>query len=108
MKKTVFYIPAIIFIFFYGLLAIANVGAISPIVLVWLVLFLMSGILLSKGIFWGSLLGILPAIHLVYMGTQDTGQIINEMPIGIIVFIFYFICGSTVYYKNKKVKQLEQ
>jgi len=47
-------------------------------------------------------LGILPGIHWIYMGTQYTGQAINEMPIGIIVLIFYIICGSFVFYKNKK------
>lgn len=103
MKKIVFYIPAIIFAVFYGLLAIANIGAISPFVIVWLVLFLLSGILLVKDIFWGSLLGVLPAIHLIYMGTQETGQIISEIPIGIIVLIFYLVCGGFIFYKNKKM-----
>ncbi len=46
------------------------------------------------------------AIHLIYMGTQETGQIINEMPIGIIVFIFYIICGSFIFYKNKKINDM--
>jgi hypothetical protein len=40
------------------------------------------------------------------MGTQETGQIINEMPIGIIVFIFYIICGSFIFYKNKKINDM--
>ncbi len=42
-------------------------------------LFIISGFILNKNVFWGSLLGTLPAIHLIYMGTQETGQIINEM-----------------------------
>ncbi|MGK0466522.1 MAG: hypothetical protein ACJAX4_001810, partial [Clostridium sp.] len=45
-----------------------------------------------------------PAIHLIYKGTQDTGQIFNEMPIGIIVLIFYVICGSFIFYRSKKLK----
>lgn len=105
MYKILFYIPAIIFIVLYGLLAISGIGAISPVVLVWLVLFLASGILLSKDIFWGSFLGILPAIHLIYMGTQETGQMINEMPVGLIVFVFYIVCGSFIFYKNKKANE---
>lgn len=104
MKKIVFYIPAIIFTVLYGLLAIGGIGAISPVVAVWLIFFLTSGILLGKDMFWGGLLGALPAIHLIYMGNQETGQIINEMPIGIIVLIFYIVCGSFIFYKGKKIK----
>jgi hypothetical protein len=103
MKKIIFYIPAMIFSFLYGVLAINNIFAIaiSPIVIVWLALFFISGILLNKNVFWGSLMGALPAIHLIYMGTQETGQIINETPTGIAVLIFYIICGYFVYRKNK-------
>ena len=104
MKKIIFYIPAIIFTILYGLLAIGGIGAISPVVAVWLVLFLTSGILLSKNMLWGGLLGALPAIHLIYMGNQETGQVINEMPIGIIVLIFYIVCSSFICYKSKKIK----
>ncbi|WMJ90136.1 hypothetical protein [Anaerocolumna sp. MB42-C2] len=103
MRKIVYYIPTIIFSFFYSLVVIGGgISIISPVAAVWLVLFLTSGILLSKNIFWGSLLGALPAIHMIYMGTQETGQIINEIPIGIIVLVFYIICGSFVFFKNKK------
>lgn len=102
MKKVIFYIPSIIFAILYVMIAISNIGAISPIVIAWLVLLFISGFILNKNLFWGSLLGILPAIHLIYMGTQETGQIINEMPIGIIIFIYYIICGLFVYRNNKK------
>jgi uncharacterized membrane protein (UPF0136 family) len=104
MKKIRFYIPAIIFAVFYGMIAISDIGAISPIVFIWLALFFISGYILHKNIYWGSIFGTLPAIHLIYMGTQETGQIINEMPIGIVVLIFYIICGYIVYknYKSSK------
>lgn len=103
MKKIVYNMPAIIFTVFYGsVVAGGGIGIISPIVIVWLVLFFIGGILLSKNVFWGSLLGALPAISLIYMGTKETGQIINEMPIGIIILIFYIICGGYVFYKSKK------
>jgi|GEM_PF-564159 len=104
MKKIVFYIPVIIFTVPYGLIALDNVGHISPVVIIGLLLFLSAGIFLSKDRFWGGLLGTLPAIYLIYMGTQDTGQIFNEMPIGIIVLIFYVICGSFIFYRSKKLK----
>ncbi|MGL5253423.1 MAG: hypothetical protein ACRC9L_00100 [Brevinema sp.] len=101
MKKVLFFIPAIIFALFYGFLAITAIGAISPIVIGWLALFLVAGVLLSRTVFWGSLLGVLPAIHLIYMSTQETGQVVNiELPLGIIVLLFYVICGYFVYKKR--------
>lgn len=103
VRKSVYFIPTIIFSVFYGLVVIGGgISIISSVAAVWLILFLISGILLSKNIFWGSLLGALPAIHMIYMGTQDTGQIINEIPIGIIVFVFYIICGGFIFFKSKK------
>lgn len=104
MRKSIFYIPAIIFAILYGMIAISDIRAISPIVLIWLALFFISGFILNKNIFWGSLLGTLPAIHLIYMGTQEKGQIINEMPIGIVLLIFYTMGGYFVYRNNNKVK----
>ncbi|MFL2062040.1 hypothetical protein ACEN4K_11650 [Marinilactibacillus psychrotolerans] len=105
MKKIIFYVPAIVFTILYGVVAITNIGAISPIVVVWLALFFISGFILNKNISWGSLLGALPAIHIIYMGTQETGQIINEMTIGIVLLIFYITCGYFVYRNNKISKE---
>jgi hypothetical protein len=103
MKKLLFYMPAIMFTLFYGIAALSGFSAISPIVAVWLLLWFISGFLLNKSYFWGGLLGALPAIHLVYMGTQETGQIFSETPIGIVVLVFYVICGYLVYRKNTKL-----
>jgi cbb3-type cytochrome oxidase subunit 3 len=102
MRKVIFYIPAIIFAILYGLLAISDIGAISPIIVVWLALFFIGGLMLHKNFFGGSLFGALPAIHLIYMGTQQTGQIFNEAPIGIVILIFYLLCGYFVYRSNKE------
>lgn len=102
MKKILFYIPAIIFTVFYSFVAISRIGTISPIVLVWLALFFVSGFVMNKNIFWGSIFGMLPAINLIYLGTRDTGQIISEIPIGVIVLIFYIICGSCVFIRIRK------
>ncbi|MGL5254041.1 MAG: DUF4362 domain-containing protein, partial [Brevinema sp.] len=42
--------------------------------------------------------GVLPTIHLIYMSTQETGQVVNiELPLGIIVLLFYVLCGCFVY-----------
>lgn len=102
MKITLYFLPAIIFTLFYGFIGITtSFTAISPIVILWLVLFVVSGCLLIKKVFWSALLGMLPAIHLIYMSTQETGQVVNiELPLGIILFIFYAILGY-ISYKSK-------
>ncbi len=53
MKKIMFYIPAIALVIFHGVIAISNIGTISPIVVVWLALFIMSGFILNKHVFCG-------------------------------------------------------
>lgn len=106
MKKTVFYMPAILFAILLGWVAISlGIGSISPIGLVWIALFLVGGFLLGKDKFWGGILGILPGIHMIYMSTKDTGQVINiELPLGIIILIFYILCSVFVLYKENKIK----
>lgn len=101
MKRTFFFVPAIIFTVFYGLIAMSSISSISAFVLVWLVLFFVSGLLLAKNIFWGALFGALPACHLIYMGIQDTGQIFSETPIGVAILVFYIVCGYLVFRKTK-------
>lgn len=92
MKRILYYIPFIAFGLFYALILFSGANSISSIVWLWLALFFASGILMGRNISWGAIFGMLPAIHLIYMGTKDTGQIINETPIGIMVFIFYAVC----------------
>jgi len=103
MNKIVFYIPAILFTIVYGWLAIFfRIGSISPIIFVWIALFLVSGFLLNKDKFWGGILGMLPGIHFIYASTKYTGQAINERPIGIVVMIFYMLCSGYVFSKGNK------
>ncbi|MFV0255132.1 MAG: hypothetical protein ACK5G7_03270 [Erysipelotrichaceae bacterium] len=100
MKKLWFFVPAVIFTLLYGLLALGEISAINPIVIVWLLFLWLAGVLLSKTIFWGGLVGMIPALSLIYMGTQETGQIINEAPIGIVVLLYYLVCIYFVYKKR--------
>ena len=72
------------------------------VVLLWL-----GGFLLNKGKVWGGLFGLLPAIHLLYMSTQTTGQVINiEMPLGIITALYVVACGFWVWKKVQAMKQI--
>jgi len=107
VKRIVFYIPAILFVIIFGWFAISfGIGSISPIVFVWIILFLVSGYLLNNANVLGGVLGILPGINLIYMSTKDTGQVINiELPFGIIILIFYVLCSGSVLYKIKKIKK---
>ncbi|SDK11242.1 hypothetical protein [Natronincola ferrireducens] len=104
MKKIVFYIPAILFTIIFGWLAISfGICPISPIVLIWITLFLASGFLLNKDKFWGGILGMLPGIYFIYASTKYTGQVISERPIGIVVLIFYMICSGYVFSKKGRI-----
>lgn len=51
MKKLAFFIPAIALTIFYGLAAFGGMGAIHPIVVLWLALLWIAGIFLSKTMF---------------------------------------------------------
>lgn len=103
MKKIVFFIPAILFTLLYGLIKLGTGLSVLPIGYVWIVLFIISGTLLAKRLFWGGFFGMLPGIHFIYMSTQDTGQILPiELPTGIIVIIFYLLCSGAVFYNIKR------
>ena len=107
MKKTVFYIPAILFAVFYGWAANTfGIRSISPILFVWIALFLVCGFLLSKDKFWGGILGILPGIHLIYMISTNFLYKFNNIQLflGITILIFYIICSGFILYKEKKTR----
>ncbi len=108
--KILFFIPAILFVIFYGFVAMSiGISSISPICFAWIALFLGGGVLLSKGKSLGGFLGLLPGIHLIYMSTKDTGQVINiEKPLGITILIFYIFCSGLVFYIKRRKKEYFQ
>lgn len=75
-------------------------GAINPAIWLFLALLIVSGILMSKNRWWGCFSGVIVGFALIWMGTQDTGQLISEMPIGVAICIYYLICGFIVYKKQ--------
>ena len=101
MKKVVFYLPAVV----YTIAVIAlNIilKTFSPLWYAWVVLLWLGGFLLNNGKVWSCLFGLLPAIHLLYMSTQSTGQVINiEMPLGIITALYVIACGFLVWKKGE-------
>lgn len=103
MKKILYYLPFVfgcILYIFVGM--IGSFSAINPFVWIALGMLLISGFLMDKKKWWGSVLGILIGILLIYMGSQETGQIVSETSIGIIMCIYYIICGFVAYKKGMK------
>ena len=105
MRKYIGYIPAVLFTAFYIFMGfVANIFPVSA-VLIWLVCFWLSAFFLHKGLFWGGIFGIFPGVHMIYMSTQYTGQVINiEMPLGIAILLFYAIFGFYLWRKRNEVK----
>lgn len=106
MRKIVFYIPAILFALLFG--GIILIGfPVAPAVWICIVLFIISGLVLAKNKFFGGFFGVVPGIYCIYMSTIDTGQIINiEMPVGIVIIIYFLLCSGYVFYKNKSMTNL--
>ena len=99
MKRIVFFLPAIVFtvaVLFLNLL----LKTASPLWYAWVLLLWACGILLVKGKFWGSVFGLAPAIHILCMSTQYTGQVIDlELPLGLVTAVYVLGCGFWVWKK---------
>lgn len=94
MKKVWYFIPFILGCVFYGLIIIIDgISNINPFVWLALLMLFTCGILLKNKKWWGSFLGILIGILLIYMGNKETGQIFSESPFGILMCIYYLICS---------------
>ena len=103
MKGFVFFLPVMISIVFNLLLIkymSLGLTKLSFFIFVWIILFFIGSLLLSKGIFWGGFVGALPAMYIIYMGTKETGQIINEMPLGIFFLVFYLFSSTLIFFKS--------
>ena len=101
MRKYIGYIPAILFTGFYLMVGLTGASIAMSMVLMWLACFWVSAFLLHKGLFWGGIFGLVPGVHMIYLGTQYTGQVINiEIPLGIIVLLFYCFFGFYLWKKK--------
>lgn len=103
MKKMLYFVPAVLAFAFYIVLAtVSGFGAINPLVWVFVALLFVSAIVMACGKWFGCVGGMIVAVVLIYMSTQCTGQAINiEMPLGIVLCIYYAVCGFFVWKKNK-------
>ncbi len=75
---------------------------IHPFAWVAILLLLLAGILLDKGIMWGALFGTAIGVLLIYMGSRETNQIVKETPFGTFLCGYYLICTLISYHSNKK------
>ncbi len=108
MRKFIGYIPAALFTGFYLFSGLTGASITMSMVLIWLACFWLSAFFLHKGLFWGGAFGLLPGVHMIYMSTQYTGQVINiEMPLGIILILFYGIYGFYLWKKRNDIPKPE-
>ena len=104
MRKFTGYIPAALFTGFYLLSGLTGVRITMSMLLVWLVCFWLSAFFLHKGLFWGGIFGLFPALNMIFMGTQYTGPVINvEILLGIILILFYGILGFYLWKKRDDI-----
>ena len=102
MKKVIVFALAAIFTVAIVVLNIV-LRDFSPLWSAWMLLLWISGFVMSKGKAWGAVISLLPGVHLIYMSTQYTGQVINiELPLGLIIVIFYFTCGVVIWKRNRQ------
>ena len=105
-KQILYFIPFIFSVIVYLAITVLGLGPISLKEILWIVLFLVSGLLLSNSKISGGLLGMIPGIVFIWMSTNDTGQVINaEMPLGMLIVGFYLGCSAGIYKKQYLAKR---
>ncbi len=102
MKKTFFFIPAILLTAYYGGLAVgAGAAAGQPGMWIGLLLLWGGGILLSRRFIWGAFCGALPGLLLIYQSTREAAQLVRvELPIGMALLLFYMFCVCALYQRS--------
>ena len=105
MKKILYFLPFFLGVIIYLFLGIvSSFGSINPFVWLALAMLFIAGLLMKDNKWWGCVLGIAIGILLIYMGNQETGQIIKETPFGIIMCIYYIVC-AVISYRGNSVKE---
>ena len=102
MKKVLYFIPAILYtvlIVYAFITTTVEFPAYILLALLWT-----TGGLLATNIFWGGLLGLLPAFGSLYSSTLGGKFATTERNIGIVLIIYYLICMFLVIYDKKKQK----
>lgn len=103
MKTLFYYIPPTVALLFYALLVLTSgLGSIHLMAWFFVILLFIAAFMLTKNKWWGSLFGVIVGVALVWMSFQYTGQPIDiERPIGIVLCLFYAICGTISFLTSK-------
>ncbi len=104
IRKIIHMIPTIAALLFYMALGfLGSFSAVSPWVWFWIAILFFSSVLMIKGQWYGCIGGLVVGCVLIYSSTQYTGQVIDiERPLGILLCVYYLICGIHVRKKIEK------
>ena len=93
MKRTLYTMPAVMVVLFYGMLAILAGGfsGFQPRAWLTIVMPVAAAVLLLAGRWWGSVFGMLLGGLFISIGL--TGGSTAAMIFGIVVFVYYMIMG---------------
>ena len=98
LKTIIYFLPLVVILMFYAVLGDwSNPISLNLSFLIPISLPLAAAVLMTKNKWWGCIFGIIMGIAIIYKGTLDTGQVINEIPSGIIFCIYNLICGLITY-----------
>lgn len=94
MLNVIYFVPCILtgamFVFFGLISSFSNIHSFAWVIVGVLGL---AGYLLKNKKWWGSLFGIAVGLIAIYAGTKDTGQWVNEMPVGFVLCGYYVVCA---------------
>ena len=103
MKAFFYFVTAAIALLFYvSLVSFSGLGSVNPLAWLLVALLFIAAFLLTKYKWWGAVFGLSVGIVLLWMSSQYTGQTIDiERPVGIILCLFYMICGTVLFVRKK-------
>lgn len=106
MRKILGYLPAVGFTAYYlcaGVLT--GAGMQLPMIFLWLACFWVSAFFLHKGLFWGGVFGLVPAVHMIVTSTWHTACI--HLPLGGVLILFYVGFGIYLWKKRNDIPKTE-
>ena len=117
IKKLIYYTPAAVYLLLSLYCLAKGTVTSSPYRLIWPLILILAGYLLSNGYIRGAFLGLLPSIDWLYIGLENRNIISTLLPIGLIhnkeiislnlilgIFFtaFYSTCAFILYTKRRK------
>ena len=103
MRKHLFFLPVVLWTLLALFLESSGVKASLMVWLLWLALLMFGGMLLQKRNLFGGLLGMVPGLHMIYVGVfQAQHAFIAEKTIGVLLVTFFLISTITLYLQQRK------